>query len=109
MLEALGYAFPDDGFTLGINGQMWAVQAPVLQFGSEQQKQEFLPRFIDGSCLGSDGMTEEKSGSNALGLQTTAEKVAGGYRINGKKIYIGLAPICDLILTFASTDPDKGR
>ena len=108
-LEALGYAFPDDGFTLGINGQMWAVQEPILRFGSEQQKKEFLPRLIDGRCIGAHGMTEEDSGSNAFGLQTTARKIDGGYLLNGKKIYIGLSPVCDLILTFATTDPDKGR
>ena len=109
MLEALGYAFPDDGFTLGINGQMWAVQEPILQFGSEEQKEKFLPKLIDGSCIGAHGMTEEGAGSNAFGLQTTAEKVAAGYQLNGKKIYIGLSPVCDLILTFASTDSRKGR
>ena len=109
LLEALGYAFPDDGFTLGINGQMWAVQEPILQFGTEEQKSLFLPKLIDGSCLGAHGMTEEDSGSNAFGLKTTASPVDGGFRLNGKKIYIGLSPVCDLILVFASTDPDKGR
>ena len=108
-LETLGYHFPDDGFTLGINGQMWAVQEPILQFGTESQKQEFLPKLINGSCIGAHGMTEQGSGSNAFGLQTTADKVADGYALNGKKIYIGLSPICDLILTFASTDLSKGR
>ena len=109
MLETLGYAFPDDGFTLGINGQMWAVQEPILRFGSEEQKARFLPGLVNGSCIGAHGMTEESSGSNAFDLKTTAIKAGDGYVLNGKKVYIGLGPVADLILVFASTAPGKGR
>ena len=109
MLEALGFGFPDNGFTLGINGQMWAVQEPILKFGSDQQRKEFLPKLIDGSWKGAHGMTEEESGSNAFQLATSASKTEGGYVLNGKKIYIGLGPVADIILTFASTNLDRGR
>ncbi|MCA9890964.1 MAG: acyl-CoA dehydrogenase family protein, partial [Anaerolineae bacterium] len=57
-LEALGYGCPDNGLTLAINGQMWAVQEPILQFGTEEQKQKYLPGLLNGSIKGAHGMTE---------------------------------------------------
>lgn len=109
MLEALGYGCPDNGFTLGINGQIWAVQEPILKFGSEKQKQTFLPKLLNGTWKGAHGMTEQESGSNAFELSTLATKTEGGYILNGKKVYIGLGPVADVILTFASTNPKRGR
>ncbi|MEM8679022.1 MAG: acyl-CoA dehydrogenase family protein [Planctomycetota bacterium] len=108
-LDALGYGCPDNGLTLALNGQMWAVQEPLHTFGTEAQKQKYLPKLIDGSLKGAHGMTEPQSGSDAFSLETTAEAVDGGYRINGKKVYIGLGPVADVILTFAVTSPDRGR
>ena len=109
MLESLGYGCPDNGLTLAINGQMWAVQEPILKFGSEAQKQKYLPELINGTLKGAHGMTEEESGSNAFQLATTATPTAGGYLLNGKKVYIGLGPVADIILTFASTNIENGR
>lgn len=108
ILEALGYGCRDNGLTLGLNGQIWAVQEPILAFGSEQQKQRYLPGLCDGSLIGAHGMTEYASGSNAAGLETRAEPVDGGYILNGAKAYIGLGPACDLAIVFASTAPDRG-
>ncbi len=108
-LEALGYGCPDNGLTLAVNGQMWAVQEPILRFGTEAQKQNYLPRLIDGTLKGAHGMTEVGSGSDAFNLATTATPVDGGYRLNGEKVYIGLGPIADLVLVFATVKPDLGR
>lgn len=105
MLEALGRGCPDNGFTLGVNGQIWAVQEPILNFGSEEQKTRFLPGLCDGSLVGAHGMTEAATGSDAFSLQTTAVAHAGGYLLNGEKVLIGMAPACDLALVFASTQP----
>jgi len=108
MLEALGYGCPDNGLTLAVNGQVWAVQEPILRFGNEYQKKKYLTGLINGQYKGAHGMTEAESGSNAFDLKTTAVTVDGGYLLNGKKIYIGLGPVADLILTFASTSPERG-
>lgn len=107
-LEGLGYGCPDNGLTLALNGQMWAVQAPILAFGTERQKQRYLPGLCRGALLGAHGMTEQESGSNAAGLKTTAVRDGDGYVINGAKTYVGLAPNCDMALVFASTAPEKG-
>ena len=106
MLEALGEGCADNGFTLGVNGQIWAVQEPILTFGDETQKSKFLPGLCDGSLVGAHGMTEVATGSDAFNLQTTAQAADGGYLLNGQKTLIGMAPACDLALIFASTNPE---
>ena len=108
VLEAIGYGCRDNGLTLVLNGQLWAVQEPILSFGSEVQKQRYLPGLCDGSIIGAVSMTEYDSGSNAAGISTTAVPSDGGYLINGRKAYVGMGSACDLALAFASTAPDRG-
>ncbi|MEM9123003.1 MAG: acyl-CoA dehydrogenase family protein [Pseudomonadota bacterium] len=105
-LEAVGYGCPDNGLTLGLNGQIWAVQEPLLAFGSEAQKKAFLPGLCDGRLIGAHGMTEPQSGSNAFALQTRAVRQDDGYVLTGSKTYVGMAPACDLAIVFATTNPD---
>lgn len=109
MLEGVGYGCKDNGFTLGLNGHMWAVMEPILRFGTPEQHQRFLPGMCDGSLIGAHGMTEPESGSDAFNLRTSAKRVDGGYVLNGHKVYIGLAPVCDLALVFASTNLERGE
>lgn len=106
MLEGIGYGCRDNALTLGLNGQIWTVQEPLLQFGSEQLKQRYLPRLCCGELLAADAITEPDSGSDAFSLKTRAEKVSGGYLLNGQKSYIGLAPVAGISLVFANTNPD---
>ena len=109
MLEALGEGCADNGLTLSINGQLWASMIPFISFGSEAQKATYLPRFCDGSLLCADAMTESESGSDAFALSTTAKATDDGYILNGEKVYISLAPTCDIALVFATSDPALGR
>lgn len=108
IMEALGYGCDDNGLTLALNGQMWAVQEPIQQFGTDEQKKRYLPLLTSGGC-GAHAMSEPGSGSDTFALQTTAERTEGGYVLNGTKVYIGLGPVCDVALVFASTDPSVGR
>ncbi len=108
-LEGIGYGCSDNGLTLGLNGQMWSVQEPLLTFGNDEQKQRYLSALCRGEMLAAHGMTEKNSGSDAFALSTRAEKVDGGYLLNGEKHYVGLAPIADISLIFARTDPDAGQ
>ena len=105
-LQALGYGYPDNGFALAVNGQMWAVQEPILKFGTARQKEKYLPPLIDGSLKGAHAMTEPESGSDAFNLGTTARKVDGGYILNGRKFFIGLGPCAGIVLVFAATSPE---
>ncbi|SNT26938.1 acyl-CoA dehydrogenase family protein [Tropicimonas sediminicola] len=109
MLEGLGMGCADNGLTLAVNGQVWAVTEAIKTFATDEQARRWLPGLGDGSLIGADGMTERDSGSDAFALETTAERVDGGYVLNGEKILIGLAPRCDIALVFASTDPAAGR
>ncbi|MEM6794109.1 MAG: acyl-CoA dehydrogenase family protein [Acidobacteriota bacterium] len=106
MLEGLGYGCRDNALTLGLNGQLWSVQEPLLHFGSEEQKKAYLPKLCSGELLAAHGMSEPGSGSDACSRKTTAEKVDGGYVLNGHKTYIGLAPVAGLALVFANTRPE---
>jgi alkylation response protein AidB-like acyl-CoA dehydrogenase len=108
MMESLGYGCADNGLTLALNGQMWAVQEPIQQFGTEDQKKRYLPLLTSGG-FGAHAMSESGSGSDTFSLATTATKTSDGYVLNGNKSYIGLGPVCDVALVFASTDPSIGR
>lgn len=107
-LEALGYGCRDNGLLFSLNAQMWSCQIPVLRFGSADQKRRYLPALCDGSTIGIQGMTEPGSGSDAFSLRTIAEKRGTHYILNGTKTFITNAPVADVFVIFAKTDPAKG-
>lgn len=108
-LEALGEGCRDNGLLLAINAQVWTIQEPILTFGSDEQKSHYLPRFCRGEVVAGDAITELEAGSDALAMLTTAVKTEGGYLLNGRKTYIGMAPMADLALVYAKTDPEAGQ
>jgi alkylation response protein AidB-like acyl-CoA dehydrogenase len=108
-MEGLGYACKDNGLPFALNAQMWTVQFPILQFGSEAQKKKFLPALSSGKWIGCHALTEPNAGSDVYSMETTAEKVKGGYILNGTKRYITFAPIADVILVFVKTNPKLGK
>lgn len=77
----------------------------ILRFGTEEQKQEFLPRIARGECFFSIGMSEPGSGSDLASVQTTAEKVDGGWRVSGTKIWTGGAHRNHYFILFCRTAP----
>jgi len=107
-MEGLGYACRDMGLIFGINAQMWSVQMPILQFGSDEQKQRYLPSMIRGEMIGAHGMSEPDSGSDAYALRTQARRQDNGYVLNGTKTFVTNAPVADVALVFATVDPGKG-
>jgi alkylation response protein AidB-like acyl-CoA dehydrogenase len=108
-MEAMGYGCRDTGLTFALNTQMWTVAHPVLEFGTEEQKNRFLPAICRGDRIGAHALTEPESGSDAFSLRTTARKTEGGYILNGKKKFITLGPIADFVLLFATLDPALGN
>lgn len=107
-LEALGYGCCDAGLLFAINAQMWAVQAPLLRFGSAEQKQRYLPAFVRGDLIGAHGITEPGAGSDSFALSTTAVRRGNGYVLNGAKTFVSNAPIADVFLVFAATNRARG-
>ena len=108
-MESLGYACNDNGLALALSAQMWTVQLPILQFGSEEQKSKYLTKLVSGKMIGCHALTEANAGSDVFNMQTTAEKVKGGYILSGEKRLITLAPIADFALVFAKTNPQLGK
>ncbi|MEM8954796.1 MAG: acyl-CoA dehydrogenase family protein [Verrucomicrobiota bacterium] len=108
-MEALGYGCRENGLPFALNSQMWSVQPAILKFGTEEQKARYLPPLCRGEVIGSFGITELDTGSDSYAMKTRADKVDGGYVLNGRKTYITSAPIGDLAVVFAVTDETEGR
>lgn len=107
-LEAFGYGCKDNGLCLGVGIVAWPALTPIIEMGSEAQKQAYIPQMISGQCIPTNGITEPDSGSDALSMRTTAKLTEKGYVINGHKCYIGFGPIADLVILFAKTDEAAG-
>jgi len=107
-MESLGYGCPDNGLLFALGAQMWSVQMPLLVFGSEIQKDQFLPGLISGRIIGAHAVTEPVAGSDAYALQTTAVREGSWYVLTGSKTYITNAPVADLFLVLATVDVSKG-
>jgi alkylation response protein AidB-like acyl-CoA dehydrogenase len=83
------------------------VCSSIARWGSEEQKQEWLPQLCSGDALGCFGLTEPDTGSDAANLKTRAKQVDGKWRITGGKMWISLGNYSKLALVFAQTDPEK--
>jgi len=108
VMEGLGYGCQDNGLIFAMNAQMWSVQHPILVFGSEAQKQKYLPDLCSGRLIGAHAMSEPDSGSDAYSLHTRAKRVTEGYVLNGTKMFVTNAPIANMAVVFATVDPNKG-
>ncbi len=94
----------DSGYRSCVSVQSSLVMHPIHAYGSEEQKQNYLPRLARGEIIGCFALTEPDHGSDAGGLKTRAEKVAGGYRLSGTKTWITNAPVADLAIVWAKLD-----
>ncbi|MGO8915641.1 MAG: acyl-CoA dehydrogenase family protein [Stellaceae bacterium] len=104
-MEALGKGCRDNGIVFSINAQLWSCQMPILHYGSEEQKRAWLPRLISGDALAAHAITEPDAGSDVFSLTARAEKVDGGYLINGAKTFSTNGPVADLAVAFAYLKP----
>jgi glutaryl-CoA dehydrogenase len=95
----------DSGFRSALSVQSSLVMYPIHAFGSEAQREKFLPRLATGEWLGCFGLTEPDSGSDPASMKTRAEKTGGGYLLRGSKMWISNAPIADVLLIWAK-DPE---
>lgn len=107
-MEALGYGCRDNGLLFAMNAHMWACQDPIVRYGTEQQRRRWLPGMGDGSLIAAHAMTEPESGSDAFALRTTATLDGDHYVLNGSKTFTTNAPMADVFLVFATTDPARG-
>ncbi|MDH3704661.1 MAG: acyl-CoA dehydrogenase family protein [Acidimicrobiia bacterium] len=107
--EGLGYGSQDQGLVFGVACQTWAVLAALDAGASDAQRHELLPGLCSGELIGAFAMTELDSGSDTFALACAAERTADGYRLSGRKAYVTLAPVADVVIVFATVDPGLGR
>jgi glutaryl-CoA dehydrogenase len=99
----------DSGFRSMMSVQSSLVMLPIYQFGTEAQKQKYLPPMARGESIGCFGLTEPDHGSDPASMITRARKAAGGYRMSGAKTWITNSPIADVFVVWAKTDDDVIR
>jgi glutaryl-CoA dehydrogenase len=99
----------DSGYRSMLSVQSSLVMAPIYEFGSEAQRQEYLPRLATGEIVGCFGLTEPDHGSDPGSMVSRARKATGGYRLSGAKTWITNAPIADVFLVWAKTEDDVIR
>ena len=91
----------DSGYRSMMSVQSSLVMVPINEFGSEAQKQKYLPKLASGEWIGCFGLTEPNHGSNPAGMETRAVKTADGYRLSGNKMWITNSPIADVFVVWA--------
>ncbi|GMG88131.1 acyl-CoA dehydrogenase [Biformimicrobium ophioploci] len=94
----------DSGYRSAMSVQSSLVMFPISAYGSEAQKEKFLPKLATGEWVGCFGLTEPDAGSDPAGMKTRARKVDGGYRISGSKMWITNSPIADVFVVWAKDD-----
>ena len=99
----------DSGYRSMMSVQSSLVMVPINEFGSEAQKQKYLPKLATGEWIGCFGLTEPNYGSDAGGMITRAKKVPGGYSLTGSKMWISNSPIADVFVVWAKNDEDVIR
>src|ERR1700728_1150973 len=93
----------------GMSGQNSVVAMPLLDYGTDEQRQRYLRPLSTGAMLGAFALTEPQSGSDASDIRTTAVREGNGWRIDGTKQFITTASIADFIIVFASTERSAGK
>ena len=99
----------DSGYRSMMSVQSSLVMVPINEFGSEAQKQKYLPKLATGEWIGCFGLTEPNYGSDAGGMITRAKKVPGGFSLTGSKMWISNSPIADVFVVWAKNDEDQIR
>ncbi len=99
----------DSGYRSMMSVQSSLVMVPIYQFGSEAQRQKYLPKLATGEWIGCFGLTEPNHGSDPGSMVTRAKKVAGGYSVSGSKMWISNSPIADVFVVWAKTEDDVIR
>jgi glutaryl-CoA dehydrogenase len=99
----------DSGYRSALSVQSSLVMYPIYDFGSDEQRDRYLPKLATGEWVGCFGLTEPNHGSDPAGMITRARKTQGGYILNGAKMWITNAPIADVFLVWAKNDDDVIR
>ncbi|OGP85463.1 MAG: hypothetical protein A2Z08_09910 [Deltaproteobacteria bacterium RBG_16_54_11] len=106
-LATLEIAKESPSYGVTFNLQMNAIQSVLLAFGTEEQRKRYIPPLISADAYGCFALTEADTGSDVASMRTTAQETAGGYLLNGSKLWISGVPVATAGIIFAMTDPEK--
>jgi glutaryl-CoA dehydrogenase len=98
----------DSGYRSMMSVQSSLVMYPIFTYGSEEQRQKYLPKLAAGELIGCFGLTEPDAGSDPGGMRSRAVKVDGGYRLNGNKTWITNSPIADVFMVWVKSEAHGG-
>jgi glutaryl-CoA dehydrogenase len=98
----------DSGYRSAMSVQSSLVMHPIHAYGSEAQRKKYLPKLASGEWVGCFGLTEPDAGSDPGAMRTRAQKVDGGYRLSGTKMWITNSPIADVFVVWAKSDAHGG-
>ncbi|MGI9370346.1 MAG: acyl-CoA dehydrogenase family protein, partial [Ruegeria sp.] len=99
----------DSGYRSMMSVQSSLVMYPIYAYGSEAQRQKYLPKLASGEWIGCFGLTEPDAGSDPAAMKTKAEKIDGGYRLTGSKMWISNSPIADVFVVWAKSEAHDGK
>ena len=99
----------DSGFRSMMSVQSSLVMLPIYEFGTEAQKQKYLPKLATGEWIGCFGLTEPDHGSDPGGMESRAKKVDGGYSLSGSKMWISNSPLAQVFVVWAKDDEGRIR
>ncbi|MEJ1990250.1 MAG: acyl-CoA dehydrogenase [Maritimibacter sp.] len=99
----------DSGYRSMMSVQSSLVMHPIYAYGSEEQRKKYLPKLASGEWIGCFGLTEPDAGSDPGGMKTRAEKIDGGYRLIGSKMWISNSPIADVFVVWAKSEAHDGK
>jgi len=108
VLEELGYGCRDAGLLFALATQVVSAAIPLQKFGSEELKERYLARLIDGEIISAHAISEPSAGSDAMAMSTTATPDGDGYLLNGGKTFITNGPIADVITVYAKLETGDG-
>jgi L-prolyl-PCP dehydrogenase len=108
VMEGLGYGSRDQGLLFSINAHLWTNSIPLLIYGTDDQRRQYLPRLSSGALVGANGASEPGAGSDVFSMRTTARRDGDHYVLNGTKTFVTNAPIFDLAVVYATIDSALG-
>jgi alkylation response protein AidB-like acyl-CoA dehydrogenase len=108
VMEGLGYGTRDQGLLFSVNAHLWTNSIPILRFGTEDQRQRYLPGLSSGALIGANGASEPDAGSDVFSMRTRAVREGNHYVLTGTKTFVTNGPVADVAVVYATVDPKLG-
>lgn len=107
-LEGLGHGCRDLGLLVSVGAHLWAVELPLMRYGTQRQRERYLPGLAAGSLIGAHAISESGAGSDAMAMETLAEPKDGAYVLSGHKRFVTNGPVADVFIVYATINPRFG-